>query len=80
MWVHERHRQFAIAIVTTAIKEYRTNLRKYKKNPTDREIHSELDLLEAFFRSSVYRTYSNHKFDGDRLINEIQKQEGVLSD
>lgn len=74
---HDLYRKFAMAIVTTAIKEYRMYLRKYKKNPDDKDIHMELDLLEAFFRSSAYRTYSNHVFDGNRLIDEIQKQEGI---
>lgn len=74
---HDLYRKFAMAIVTTAIQEYRTYLRKHKKNPDDKDIHTELDLLEAFFRSSAYRTYSNHVFDGNRLINEIQRQEGL---
>lgn len=78
-YIHDRYRQFAMAIVTVAIKEYRTYLQKYKKDPTNREIHSELDLLEAFFRSSAYHTLSNHIFDGNKLIDEIQKQEGVES-
>ena len=66
--------KLADAIVLQAVKDYRSLLRKWKKNINNREIMRELSKIEKFFRSEWYLLLTN--VDPEFLIEKLRKEIG----
>ena len=66
--------KLADAIVLQAVKDYRSLLRKWKKNINNREIMRELSKIEKFFRSEWYLLLTN--VDPEFLIEQLRKEIG----
>ena len=62
----------ANAIVISAAKDYRTALRRLRRNPKNKTALSEIADLERFFRSDWYAMLTN--VPGETLIRK-QKEE-----
>ena len=62
----------ANAIVLQACEDYRTALRKLKKNPKNQEAMSEAMECERFFRSGWYQALTS--VDGEYLIRKLREE------
>lgn len=66
------HERLANAIVLQAVADYRTALRKIRKNPKKREALDAALQIEKFFRSQWYQTLTS--VDGEYLIVQLRKE------
>ena len=55
-----------------AVSDYRTALKKVKKNPNNREAIDEALQIEKFFRSEWYQVLTS--VDGEYLIDRLLKE------
>ena len=62
----------ANAIVLQAVNDYRTALKKVKKNPDNRTALDEALQIEKFFRSQWYQVLTS--VDGEYLINRLRRE------
>lgn len=62
----------ANAIVLQAVNDYRTVLKKVKKNPNNRTALDEALQIERFFRSQWYQVLTS--VDGEYLINRLRRE------
>ena len=60
------------AIVIQAARDYRTALKKLKKNPKNKDAIEEALQIERFFGSSLYQMLTS--VDGDYLISQLRKE------
>ena len=60
------------AIVIQAARDYRTALKKLKKNPKNKEVIEEALQIEKFFRSPFYQVLTF--VDGEYLISQLRKE------
>lgn len=70
----KNYENLANAIVIQAAKDYRKALRKYKRQPENKAVKSEIREIERFFRSNWYRTLT--VLDGEMLIKRLR--EGLI--
>lgn len=63
----ERYAEFANAIIVSAVREYRTYLRKLSRNENDRNAQIKIDELEFFFYSDWFGILTN--LNPDYLID-----------
>ena len=62
----------ANAIVISAAKDYRTALRRLRRNPKNKTALSEIADLEWFFRSDWYAMLTN--VPGETLIRKLKEE------
>ncbi len=62
----------ANAIVISAAKDYRTALRRLRRNPKNKTALSEIADLERFFRSDWYAMLTN--VPGEALIRKLKEE------
>ena len=67
-----KYHPLAEAIILQAVKDYRSALRKQKKNPDDGKASATIREIEKFFRSSWYKTLTD--LDPDYLIYRLRKE------
>lgn len=60
------------AVVVLAARDYRKALKTLKKNPNNYKALSEKDELERFFRSDIYRIYT--EVDGEFLMSKLKEE------
>lgn len=61
------------AIVIQAAKDYRTALRKLKRNPRNQLAKAEADSIERFFRSDWYKSLT--EVDGEMVLQKLREEE-----
>lgn len=66
------YERLANAVVLQAVADYRTALRKVRKNPKNREALDTALQIEKFFRSQWYQTLTS--VDGEYLITQLRKE------
>ena len=66
------YESLANAIVLQAVADYRSALKKIKRNPKNKEAVSEALQIEKFFRSQWYQVLTS--VDGEYLIRKLQKE------
>lgn len=66
------YEKLANAIVLQAVSDYRTALKKVKKNPNNREAIDEALQIEKFFRTEWYQVLTS--VDGEYLIDRLRKE------
>lgn len=66
------YEKLANAIVLQAVSDYRTALKKVKKNPNNRDAIDGALQIEKFFRSERYQTLTS--LDGEYLIERLRKE------
>ena len=64
--------RLAHAIVITAAKDYRTALKKLKRNPKNKDAMATAMECERFFRSDWYKALTS--VDGEWLINKLRQE------
>ncbi len=64
--------RLANAIVITAAKDYRTAIKKLKRNPKNKDAMAMAMECERFFRSDWYKALTT--VDGEWLINKLRQE------
>ena len=67
------YEKLANGIVIQAAKDYRTALRKLKRNPRNQLAKAEADSIERFFRSDWYKCLT--KVDGELVLRKLREEE-----
>ena len=66
------YQNLANAIVLTAVKDYRTALRRLKRKPNNKDAAAERDSIEEFFHSEWFAILT--EMDPDYLIDRLNKE------
>ena len=66
------YERLANAIILQAVTDYRTALKKIKRNPKNKDAIDEDLRIERFFRSDWYQRLTN--VDGEYLIRRLQDE------
>ena len=66
------YEELANAIITRAVKDWRSARRKLKKNPNNREAIDELKDCENFIRSKWFGLLSD--LDGELLMQKLYEE------
>ena len=66
------YERLANAIILQAVTDYRTALKKIRKNPGNREAIDEALRIERFFRSCWYSQLTS--VDGEYLIRRLREE------
>lgn len=66
------YEKLANAVVLQAVSDYRTAVKRIRKNPRNREAAEEARAIERFFRSSWYQVLTS--VDGEYLIERLRKE------
>ena len=66
------YQALANAIVMSAVKDYKTALKRKKKNPNNRSAQAQISSLERFFRSSYCQILSD--LNSEYLIRRMRKE------
>ena len=67
------YEKLANGIVIQAAKDYRTALRKLKRNPQNQLAKAEADSIERFFRSDWYKCLT--EVDGEMVLRKLREEE-----
>lgn len=67
------YEKLANGIVIQAAKDYRTALRKLKRNPRNQIAKAEADSIERFFRSDWYKCLT--EVDGEMVLRKLREEE-----
>lgn len=67
------YEKLANGIVIQAAKDYRTALRKLKRNPRNQLAKAEADSIERFFRSDWYKCLT--EVDGEMVLRKLREEE-----
>ena len=67
------YEKLANGIVIQAAKDYRTALRKLKRNPRNQLAKAEADSIERFFRSDWYKSLT--EVDGEMVLQKLREEE-----
>lgn len=67
------YEKLANGIVIQAAKDYRTALRKLKRNPRNQLAKVEADSIERFFRSDWYKCLT--EVDGEMVLRKLREEE-----
>lgn len=67
------YEKLANAIVIQAAKDYRTALRKLKRNPRNQLAKAEADSIERFFRSDWYKCLT--EVDVEMVLRKLREEE-----
>ena len=68
----DSYERLANAIILQAVTDYRTALKKIRKNPGNRDAIDEALRIERFFRSGWYSQLTS--VDGEYLIRRLQNE------
>ena len=71
----EACKNLANAIIITAANDYRTALRRLKRNPNSEAAKRVISKTERFFRSDWYGVLTD--VDGEYLIRRIREEVGI---
>ena len=66
------YERLANAIILQAVTDYRTALKKIRKNPGNRDAIDEALRIERFFRSGWYSQLTS--VDGEHLIRRLREE------
>ena len=66
------YENLANAIIVQAASDYRTALKKLKRNPKNKDAMTEAMECERFFRSDWYEYLTS--VDGEYLINKLRQE------
>ena len=66
------YENLANAIIVQAASDYRTALKKLKRNPKNKDAMAEAMECERFFRSDWYEHLTS--VDGEYLINKLRQE------
>lgn len=66
------YERLANAIIISAVRDYRSALKRLKKNPRSRDAMQEAMECERFFHSRWYSTLT--AVDGDYLIDRLREE------
>ena len=64
------------AVVIRAVQDYRSLQRRKQRQPQNKEIQKELELIEKFFCTSQFGYYS--ELDGRELLHELSKESSSM--
>lgn len=76
----EACKNLVAAVISQAVEDYRTALKKIKSNPEITEYQDDVELIEIFFRGSLlsfYLAMSSTNLTGEAIIRELRRQVGV---
>lgn len=76
----EACKNLAAAVISQAVEDYRTALRKLKYNPDLPKNQNDVDDIDIFFRGSLVSLYletSSSNLTGEAIIRELRRQMGV---
>jgi hypothetical protein len=65
--------KLANAIIIQAAKDYRTALRKLRRNPRNHLAQAEAESIEQFFRSDWYKCLTD--VDGEMVIRKLREED-----
>ena len=68
----DSYERLANAIILQAVTDYRTALKKIRKNPGNRDAIDEALRIERFFRSGWYSQLTS--VDGEYLIRKLREE------
>lgn len=68
----DRYAEFANAIIVSAVREYRSYLRKLSRNEKDTNARIKIEELEDFFYSDWFGVLTD--LDPDYLLDRIQRE------
>ena len=68
----DSYERLANAIILQAVTDYRTALKKIRKNPGNRDAIDEALRIERFFRSGWYSQLTS--VDGEYLIRRLREE------
>ena len=68
----DRYAEFANAIIVSAVREYRTYLRKLSRNENDINARIKVEELEVFFYSDWFGVLTD--LDPEYLIDRLQRE------
>ena len=66
------YEKLANAIIIQAARDYRTALRKLRRNPRNHLAQAEAESIERFFRSGWFQTLTS--LDGEVLIEKLHRE------
>ena len=66
------YQELAAAVVLQAVKDYRTAIRRKKRNPENRGARMRIREVERFFRSKWYRMLTD--IDPDEVLWILRKE------
>lgn len=66
------YENLANAIILTAVEDYRRALKRYVKNPTNKDTEADVNELERFLKSGWYSVFTS--VDGEFLIRKIRAE------
>ena len=69
-------RELALAVVVTAVEDYKAAIRAYKKNPCERT-RSRMDSEENWFYSETCDMYLQERMTGLEIVRRIRKEMGL---
>ncbi len=70
------YEKLANAIIIQAAKDYRTALRKLRRNPRNHLAKAEADSVERFFRSDWYKCLTS--VDGEMVLRKLREEDSRL--
>ena len=68
----------ANAIIIKAIKDYRSAIKRVKKNKNDSRAISRINEVRRFFRSQYFQSLCD--YDGEYIIEKVEKEMGYKGD
>lgn len=71
----DAYERLANAIVLSAVRDYRSALKRLARDPRSRIAEQEAKDLERFFRSGWYGILTN--VDGEMLISRLREEAGI---
>lgn len=66
------YEKLANGIILLAVKDYRSALRKLKRNPRSQTANDTVQEVERFFRSDWYKSLT--EVDGEMLIRKLREE------
>ncbi len=66
------YEKLANGIILLAVKDYRSALKKLKRNPRSQTANDTVQEVERFFRSNWYKSLT--EVDGEMLIRKLREE------
>ena len=66
------YEKLANGIILLAVKDYRSALKKLKRNPRSQTANDTVQEVERFFRSDWYKSLT--EVDGEMLIRKLREE------
>lgn len=68
----DAYKRLANAIIIRAAKDYRSTLKRLKRNPHNQSAQADAEEIERFFRSDWYSCLTD--VDGELLIRKLREE------